>query len=204
MKVLGLLKQKGGAGATTLAIHLALAAQEDGQTVALVDTDPQGSLSAWREQREASDPPVARVDADQLGAVLKEAEAAGVDLLVIDTPPHSSAVTAAVAKRVDLAVIPTLPGSLDLAALPAMLQLVQRTKTKAVVVLNACPSRVKRVDSAREVLEGAGVPLWKGQIGFREAFREALDTGMGVTELGRDTTATDEIRSLWLYLKTLL
>jgi chromosome partitioning protein len=41
MQVIAVLNQKGGAGKTTIATHLARALQLDGADVLLVDSDPQ-------------------------------------------------------------------------------------------------------------------------------------------------------------------
>ena len=46
MKTIAILSQKGGAGKTTLAIHLAVAAAQDALNTLIVDLDPQGSLTA--------------------------------------------------------------------------------------------------------------------------------------------------------------
>ena len=60
MHVIVLASQKGGAGKTTLAAHLAVAAEAAGDGPAvLIDTDPQGSLSAWWNVREAETPALA-------------------------------------------------------------------------------------------------------------------------------------------------
>lgn len=46
MRVIVLASQKGGSGKTTLAGHLAVEAERQGAgPVALIDTDPQGSLA---------------------------------------------------------------------------------------------------------------------------------------------------------------
>ncbi len=45
MKVITVTNQKGGVGKTALALHLALAGQELGLSVLLIDLDSQGSAS---------------------------------------------------------------------------------------------------------------------------------------------------------------
>jgi chromosome partitioning protein len=51
MRSIALLSQKGGTGKSTLAIHIAVAAEASGERVTLIDTDPQGSIGAWRHAR---------------------------------------------------------------------------------------------------------------------------------------------------------
>ena len=52
MDILTIASQKGGRGKTTLSAHLAVAAERAGvNPVAIVDTDPQGSLADWWNQR---------------------------------------------------------------------------------------------------------------------------------------------------------
>jgi chromosome partitioning protein len=63
MRILTIASQKGGAGKTTLAAHLAVEAERAGAgPVAIVDTDPQGSLAAWWNSREAPTPLFASVE----------------------------------------------------------------------------------------------------------------------------------------------
>jgi chromosome partitioning protein len=69
MQSLAFLTQKGGSGKTTLALHVAVAALEDGARVVLVDTDPQESATAWKGAREAADPVVVTVGADRVAEV---------------------------------------------------------------------------------------------------------------------------------------
>ena len=60
MQTIVLASQKGGAGKTTLAAHLAVAAEEAGvRPAVLIDTDPQGSLAAWWNARQAESPALA-------------------------------------------------------------------------------------------------------------------------------------------------
>src|SRR5262249_15348088 len=50
-RVFAIAQQKGGVGKTTLAAQLAVAWSRNGRRVALLDTDPQGSLAAWYAAR---------------------------------------------------------------------------------------------------------------------------------------------------------
>ncbi|GAE49051.1 cobyrinic acid ac-diamide synthase [Xanthomonas arboricola pv. pruni str. MAFF 311562] len=47
MQIIVIAAQKGGAGKTTLALHLAVEYQRAGKSVALIDTDPQRSAEMW-------------------------------------------------------------------------------------------------------------------------------------------------------------
>jgi len=53
-----ILSQKGGSGRTTLTLHLAVAALYDGQSVAIIDLDPQASAAGWKDSRPGDDPVV--------------------------------------------------------------------------------------------------------------------------------------------------
>jgi len=88
MKTIVITAQKGGAGKTTLARNLAVAASHDGREVLCLDLDPQGSLRAWWEGRDADAPSMLDRDPapDMLRATLNAAQAQ-FDLCIIDTPP---------------------------------------------------------------------------------------------------------------------
>ncbi len=56
IQTLAFLSQKGGSGKTTLAVHTAVAAQEDGERVVIVDTDLQKSATTWSDSRQSDTP----------------------------------------------------------------------------------------------------------------------------------------------------
>src|SRR4051812_9330361 len=116
MKVIALLSQKGGAGKTTLALHLAVAAEQDGHQTAIIDLDPQASAASWGDSRAAETPVVVSAQSSRLAQVLEAARNAGAALAIIDTAPHSESAALAAARAADLILIPCRPAILDLRA----------------------------------------------------------------------------------------
>ena len=128
MKTIVLASQKGGAGKTTLAAHLAVVAEQEGPGPAvLIDTDPQGSLSAWWNAREADAPALASTSLADLPAKLQALASAGFKLAVIDTPPAITAAIRDVVRLADLVLIPTRPSPHDLRAVGSTVDIAQET-----------------------------------------------------------------------------
>jgi len=199
MRAIAIAGQKGGAGKTTLAVHLAVAAQAAGLRVGLIDADPQGSATAWASARppDASPLTVAALTGGDVRRGLDAARADGLDLVIVDTPPHASAATASALPGVDLVVLPVRPSVLDLAALPASLALVDAAKVPALVVLSAVPSRCAEEAEVRRALSEAGRDVAETTIHDRADFRRALATGRAVAETAPGSPAAREIRAIW-------
>ena len=206
MKTLALLARKGGAGKTTLAVHLAVIAAQAGRRVLLVDTDPQRSTAAWWRSRKADTPELVECDASRLPAILKAAQADGVDLVVVDTRPSVEADTATVARLADLVLIPTRPAILDLRAIGATVAVVQSLKRPALIVLNATPPPRGVVEAsltaeARQALGAYALPVAPATVGNRAALAHALVDGQAVTEFEPDGKAALELQSLFRLVK---
>lgn len=201
MKSIAFLSQKGGSGKTTLAVHTAVAAQEAGEKVVLIDTDPQKSATVWSEARQSETPIVATVAAGDLEKVLQAASHDKMNLAIVDTAPHTAPDAARIARAVDLIVIPCRPTAFDLAAVSNAVEIVRAAKKSAVLVLSACPFRSPEISETRQVLSEYGLPVCPYDITDRRAFSRAVATGRAVTEFEEEGKAAAEIRALWVWLK---
>jgi chromosome partitioning protein len=73
MRSIAFLSQKGGSGKTTLAVHMAVAAEASGERVLLIDTDSQASTSAWAHARTAERPNVEKATVSTLPRIIERA-----------------------------------------------------------------------------------------------------------------------------------
>ena len=105
MRSLALASQKGGAGKSTLVVHLAVEAMNAGETVRIIDTDPQGSSVAWGDAR-GIEPMVEATDAGRIVDALKRAKRDGITFAIIDSAPRASASLAGVLRAVDGVLVP--------------------------------------------------------------------------------------------------
>ena len=200
MHTLGIVKRKGGVGATTLAVHLAVESERRGASACIVDLDPQRSATVWADARQQLTPPVAGVDVGQLGAVLDAARGDGVALAILDSPPALDRVSASIARSADLLLIPVQPSALDIAATTPAVELARAVGVPAVLVLSRCPSRSRDVEEARAALAAYDLPLYPGVITDRTAFRRSIAAGQAVSESEPHGKASVEIEELMDYL----
>ncbi|MCG7871011.1 MAG: ParA family protein [Candidatus Thiodiazotropha lotti] len=200
MRVIAMAGQKGGAGKSTLAIHLAVQAQQQGVETLLADMDLYSrTCSAWGGEREQKTPIVVQVASDDLEAFLLQAKEEGFDLVILDLPRQDDQLVDNVAQRADLTLIPCRPTFADLRTLSSNLEQVSQPYA---VVLNACPldSAIK-TKQAWYALEEIGVPVSPISISHHEAFDDALYGGESVTEHDPESKAGDEIRELWMWIE---
>lgn len=137
MHTLALVSQKGGAGKTTLALHLAVTAHRAGLQVAIADLDPQSSAWKWSERRR-DHPEAVVTSAEQLDHVKAQAAAGGLDLLIIDSAPHADRPALVACKAADLILIPCRASILDIDAIGQTHDLTTIARKPSWVVFNAC------------------------------------------------------------------
>lgn len=206
-RVVTIAQQKGGAGKTTLAAHLAVAWAEAGKSVALVDIDPQASLSSWWAMRGELGLPapagprgkggltVARITGWRTAAEVEKL-ARDHDVVVVDSPPHAETEAKIAVRAADLVLVPLQPSPMDFWATRATLDLAKSEGTKAMLVLNRVPPRARLTDAMTAKLKELSATVAKARIGNRVALAAALLEGQGVTEYQKRGTAAVEMRAL--------
>lgn len=198
MQIVALVTQKGGAGKSTLASNIAVAAHGAGERVFLCDLDPLQSLVKWSRARRSLDIPVEHLPADKLDQVLAKLEAEGVTLVVIDSPASDTAQADAAIRAADFCVIPARPNTLDIWASEATIAKVKATGRAFAFLLNQCPSAQQgvRIERGAQALEEMGA-LLAPMVSTRVDYQEAVRLGLGVVELNPGGAAAREMRKLW-------
>ncbi len=200
MPTIAIISQKGGAGKTTLALHLAAAAQGTGAVALVIDTDPQATASQWAAWRDDAPPEVIDSPPPRLAAKVAQARAQGAQVVVIDTPPHADSAARAAAEVADLVLIPCRPSAFDLAAIQTTAKLVQLLRKPAYVVFIAGPPNAPRIyQEAGELVEGFGTPPCPVLLPDRAAYRHAAAEGRTVMEHEPAGKAAEDVRALYTW-----
>lgn len=196
MKTLVIASQKGGAGKTTLAAHLAVAAEQQGLgPVVLIDTDPQGSLSAWWNSREGGNPALATSSLAELQGKLQALAAAGVSLVVIDTPPAITAAITDVAKLADLVLIPTRPSPHDLRAVGSTVDIAQEAGRPFAFAVTQAKSNARLTVQAVAALSAHGA-VAPAIVHDRVDYAGSMVDGRTVLESDAKGRSAEEVREL--------
>ena len=205
MKTIALIAQKGGTGKTTLALCLAVAAEQDGLNTLIVDLDPQATACNWGDRRQSESPLVIDAQPARMPQALDRARSGGINLVVIDTPARSEQAALAAAELADLIIIPCRPQRFDLETIGNTRKLIAMAGTKPVlVVLNAIPTRGDRQQQARQAIEAMELPVCPIALGNRAAFGDASIIGQTALEFEPSGKAAEESIQLYKYVSRLL
>jgi len=201
-RVFTVAQQKGGAGKTTLVAHLAVFWSGLGRSVAVIDIDPQGSLSRWVGMRRQ-----ARPDNGDIGFTFSqitgwrlagEAERLARDheAVLIDSPPHAATEARIAIRAATLVIVPVQPSPMDLWATQPTLELAQSERRPSLLVVNRMPSRARLATEMTEKLTTLGIGVAVATLGNRIAFAETLADGAGVSEAEPGSSAAEEIAAV--------
>ncbi len=183
-RVVTVAQQKGGAGKTTVAANLAIALAGRGLSVALIDTDPQGSLGRWFLAR--------RGRPGGAGVEFSTASAWGVsfeceklrrqaDVVIVDTPPKVDADLRPALREADLVLVPVAGSMLDLWAVDGVMDLIAREGRRALIVLNRVKGGARLTETVATAAEGVG-KVAAARLAARVVYAETLGEGRAVTE----------------------
>jgi chromosome partitioning protein len=202
--VISLIAQKGGSSRTTIATNLAVEFVQRGRRVLLVDADPQMTASTWASVgAEAGHrmPSVVAMGATMHKPGQLDELAQGYDIVIVDGPPRHGEIQKSALMVADIALLPCSPSPGDVWALGASVELVREAMTyrktlRPKIVITRKRSQTALGKQVRDALSETGFPIMGAELGFRQAYQEALGSGMGVTTFSPKDPAAAEIREL--------
>jgi chromosome partitioning protein len=192
--VLTIAQQKGGSGKTTLAVNLATAFLAAGQRVALLDTDPQGSLGRWflqrRERLGAADMEFSTASAWGVGYEAEKLRKTN-DIVLIDTPPKIDSDLRPALREADLILVPVASSHVDLWATDGVLDLAARVGKPSIIILNRCKAGTRLAEEIATAAALLNPDVAAARLGQRIVFAETLGQGLGAVETGRSPARTE-------------
>ena len=186
-KVITISQQKGGSGKTTLAVHLALAfIKYHNLKVAVIDTDPQGSLGKWfmiRTEKKISNDNLTFKTASLWGAqyeskTLKKDH----DIVIIDTPPKIESDARPSIESADLVLIPVAASHVDFWATGAIVDIAKKANKKILIQINRSSQRSKLISKTNEFIKSLNLSATKTIIGNRQIFAASMGEGKTAVE----------------------
>ena len=200
MQIIAVLNQKGGAGKTTIATHLARALQLGGSDVLLVDSDPQGSARDWAAVREDQPVPVVGIDRPTIERDIKRV--ATKDYIVIDGAPQAADLAVSAIKAATFILIPVQPSPYDIWATADLVDLVKQRiemtdgKLQAAFVVSRAIKGTRIGAEVSDALAGYELPLLRARITQRVSYPSTAAAGTTVLDDEPTGDAAKEIRAL--------
>jgi chromosome partitioning protein len=200
MLVISVLAQKGGVGKSMIARSLAVQGLLAGRRTAVIDTDPQGTVTAWGKRRPLDAPTIVTLGVNTISNLLTELRGKGAGLVLIDSPPHAQPIINLVASASELALIVTGPYPEDLEQVGAVAGIVKSLKKKAVIILNKTPPRSQALTLARSALATFALPICPTALTQLVAHPYASAEGLTAQEREPDGKAAAELGDVWKWL----
>ena len=200
-KVITIAQQKGGTGKTTLAVLLALAfTNYHNLKVAIIDTDPQGSLGKWfmiREEKKLSNDNLTFKTASLWGAqyeskTLKKDH----DIVIIDTPPKIESDARPSIESADLVLIPMAASHVDFWATGAIVEIAKKANKKILIQINRSSQRSKLISKTNDFIKSLNLSATKTIIGNRQIFASSMGEGKTAVEKQKKSNAVEEVKKL--------
>jgi chromosome partitioning protein len=198
--VIAIAQRKGGAGKTTLAAHLAVALKRMGERVALVDIDPQASLTRWHKARLERTGPEDDLSFSAVTGWRTQREvetlAKSHGVVIVDLPPHAETEARIAVRAADLVLIPLQPSPMDLWATEPSIRLAKSEGSPCLLVLNRVPPRGRLAEKLSAEAARLGAGLAEAALGNRVHFAEPMLDGLTALEIPGAAKAAEETREL--------
>ena len=197
-KIIAVAQQKGGAGKTMIAAQFGVALAE-GAKVALLDIDPQASLTAWGRLR-ASAPKAApgvevfTISGWRLANELEKLKSSH-DYVLVDTPPVIDSDARRAIRGADLVLVPLNPAPPDLWAAEGTLKLAAEERRPAVLLFNRAPAASRLRKRLEAEIAARRLHLLPVALANRAGYANAFADGLGITEASPTTQAAEELRA---------
>ena len=200
-KVITISQQKGGTGKTTLAVHLAMAfIKYHDLKVAIIDTDPQGSLGKWfmiRTEKKVSNENLTFKTASLWGAQYESKTLKNDhDIVIIDTPPKIESDARPSIEAADLVLIPMAASHVDFWATGAIVDIAKKANKKILAQINRSSQRSKLIDKTKDFIKSLDLESTQTIIGNRQIYTSSMGEGKTAVEKQRKGNAVDEIKKL--------
>ena len=182
-------------------MHLALAfIKYHNLKVAVIDTDPQGSLGKWfmiRTEKKVSNDNLTFKTASLWGAqyeskTLKKDH----DIVIIDTPPKIESDARPSIESADLVLIPVAASHVDFWATGAIVDIAKKANKKILIQINRSSQRSKLISKTNEFIKSLDLSATKTIIGNRQIFAASMGEGKTAIEKQKKSNAVEEIKNL--------
>lgn len=200
MKVLSVITQKGGAGKTTIATAIAVAAELDNKRSAIFDLDPQATACFWSDTRDDESPAVKDCSVARLPHYLSAVRDTDCDLAIIDCPAVHRDIAHDAASLSDYVLIPSRADVFDVRSMVKTIEVVQAVKKPCSVILNFCPPTGREVPAARECINGLNASLCPVELSYLKAYARAQQEGRTAQETEPESKAAQQITDLYQFI----
>ena len=168
--------------------------------IAIIDTDPQGSLGKWfvvRSEKKVSNENLTFKTASLWGAqyeskTLKKDH----DIVIIDTPPKIESDARPSIEAADLVLIPMTPSHVDFWATEAIIDIAKKAEKKIFIQINRANERSKLVKKTYEYINSINVKSTNTLIGHRQIYASSMGEGKTAIEKQKKSNAVEEIKKL--------
>ena len=193
--------EKGGVGKTLYSTNIAALAASEGVEVCLMDTDPQGSSTAWarirRDNPSLKQFPVVSIPPNPLNEL--KMMAPKFELIVVDIGAQNYTTMELCATVADMVLIPTGPDQFEAESTLRVCNILRgmdarhkKGKVPFHILLNDMPTNAKSKEpkELRKYFEEEGYSVFDSMLRTRSSWRNSRREGMAIHEMrGRDADA---------------